>query len=86
MELVDTGETTHPLLMAFFQAQHLNLQTGGAVIAAWDILPGHTLEEWIEAARTLSTLPTEKKRKTAINDYYLKSRREHQERMQGRKH
>ena len=67
------------MLMAFFRAQHINQHSGGAVIAPWDLEPGHSLEEWAEAALELSSLPTLRSRIKAQQQVFEKARREHKD-------
>jgi len=45
----------------------------------WEIEPGHTLEEWSEAALQLSKVPAIHARKKAEHDYYDKFRRAHKD-------
>ena len=63
--------------MAYFEAQHINLHSGGAVVAPWDLLEGYSLDEWAEAARLLSDVAGIRKRKKAEKDYFEKLRRKH---------
>ena len=77
--LAETSITAHPMLAAFFQAQHINQHSGGAVIAPWDIEPGHSLDEWAEAALMLSDLPFIRKRKKAEQQVFEKVRRENKD-------
>lgn len=65
--------------MAFFQAQHLNYQSGGAVVAPWDILPGYELTDWIEAAMRLNDVPALRSRRKAQDEYLMKWRRSHKD-------
>lgn len=65
------------MLLAYFQAQHVNQHSGGAVIAPWELVPGHTPDEWAEAAVQLSQVPSIKARKKAADAFFEKRRREH---------
>lgn len=69
-----SGRTAHPQFKAFFLAQHINQQSGGAVIAPWDIEPGYTVDEWSEAARVLSEVPSLKARSKAFEQVFEKAR------------
>ena len=73
--LADRGVTSHPLLRAFFIAHHINLQSGVAVIAPWDIEPGHALDDWGEAAMALAELPSLKSRRKAAEQIFEKARK-----------
>lgn len=63
--------------MAFFQAQHINMQSGGAVIAPWDLLDGLDLETWSEAAMMLGDVAAIRKRKQAERAVFEKARKAH---------
>ena len=65
------------MLVAFFEAQHVNFHSGGAVIAPWDLVDGYSLDEWTEAAKQLSTVPDIRKRRKAEQKYFEKFRRTH---------
>jgi len=58
------------MLIAYFMAQHINQQSGGAVVAPWEIEPGHTLDEWAEAALALSRAPSLKARQSAVEKVF----------------
>ena len=73
------GTTGFPLFKAFLQARVVNIHSGGAVIAPWELLPGYSEEEWIEAAMALNTVPAIQKRKKAEQQYFEKFRREHKD-------
>lgn len=73
--LVETGETAHPLLRAFYLAQYINGQSGGAVISPWEIEPGHSLDEWSEAAVALAKVPSMKSRRKAVEQVFEKARK-----------
>lgn len=65
------------MLVAFFQAQHINTHAGGAVIAPWDLLEGHDLAEWAETAIMLSDVPAKRRRHKAQQEVFEKARRAH---------
>ena len=65
------------MLMAFFQAQHINIHSGGAVIAPWDLLEGYGPDEWADAAKQLSSVPEIRKRKKAEQQVFEKARKAH---------
>lgn len=67
------------MLAAFFEAQHVNLHSGGAVIAPWELLPGFTLSDWVEAALQLSKVPNLRARIKAQNDFLERERRKHKD-------
>ncbi len=73
--LVETGYTSHPLLIALIDAQRLNHFSGGAVVAPWDLEPDHEMEEWIEAADALSEIPSLRARKKAQQKVFTDARR-----------
>lgn len=73
--LAERGATSHPLFKAFFMAHHINLQSGGAVVAPWDLEPGHSFEEWGEAALALADLPSLKSRRKATDQVFEKARK-----------
>ena len=62
------------MLAAIFATQHLNHQCGGAVVAPWEIEPGHTLDEWADAAMMLSQRGKRKQRQSGVDDYLRKRR------------
>jgi hypothetical protein len=76
-EYAETGTSNHPMLIAFFQTQHINLHSGGAVIAPWDLLEGYGLDEWADAAKALSDVPVIRKRIRAQQAVFEKARRQH---------
>ncbi len=65
------------MLVAFFEAQHINTHSGGAVIAPWDLLDGYSADEWAEAAKMLSRAPEIRRRKKAEQQVFEKARRAH---------
>jgi hypothetical protein len=65
------------VLVAFFEAQHINHHSGGAVIAPWDLLEGYDLDEWAEAAKRLSDVPALRKRIRAQKAIFEKARKAH---------
>jgi hypothetical protein len=65
------------VLVAFFEAQHINHHSGGAVIAPWDLLEGYGVDEWAEAARQLSDVPALRKRIQAQKQVFEKARKAH---------
>ncbi len=67
------------MLVAFFEAAHINLHSGGAVIAPWEILPGYPLDEWVDAAIALSDVPAIRKRIEAQKQVFEKARRAHKD-------
>lgn len=67
------------MLVAFFDASHINLHSGGAVIAPWDLLPGYSLDEWAEAAVALSDVPRLRRRIEAQKQVFEKARRAHKD-------
>lgn len=76
----DTNRTDHPLIMAFIRARRFNLLSGGAVVAPWDLEPGHTVEEWNDASRALDDVPNIKGRQIAQEAWIQKFRQENAER------
>jgi hypothetical protein len=64
------------VLLAFFDAQHINHHSGGAVIAPWDLLEGLTLFDWAEAAMMLSDVPKIRKRNEVQRKVFEKVRRQ----------
>lgn len=66
--------------MAFIRARRFNALSGGAVVAPWDLEPGHTVDEWIDASRALDDVPNIKGRQTAQETWIQKFRQEHTER------
>lgn len=77
--LVETGYTSHPLLVAMIDAQRINHFSGGAFIAPWDLEPDHDLGEWIEAADALSEMPSMRARKKAQEKIFNDARRSHRD-------
>jgi hypothetical protein len=65
------------MLMAFFQANYLNVHSGGAVIAPWEILPGYSISEWIDAAIALNDVPNIRERIAAQKKVMEDARRRH---------
>ena len=65
------------MLVAFFKAQHINTNSGGAVIAPWELLEGYSLVEWAEAAQFLSQAPAIRKKRQAEQKYFEKIRKSH---------
>jgi hypothetical protein len=61
------------------EAQRLNGMSGGAVIAPWDIEPGHDLEEWLEASELFQNLPNIRNRIQAQDNYLNQWRRSHKD-------
>lgn len=64
------------MIVAFFDARRINLYSGGAVIAPWDLLDGHSLDDWAEAAFLLSELSSIRRRKEAAKQVFEKARRQ----------
>ena len=67
------------MLVAFFHAQHINLHSGGAVIAPWDLLDGFSLDDWVEAAAMLSRVPAIRRRFLAQKKVFEAARRKHKD-------
>ncbi len=65
------------MLVAFFQAQHLNFHSGGSVIAPWDLCEGYSLPEWAEAAKALERVPAIQQRIEAQKKVFEDARRRH---------
>lgn len=72
--LAVTKLTDHPLLAAFYKAQHINTHSGGPVIAPWQIEPGYEVQDWIDAALALSNLPAIVNRKKATEKIFDQAR------------
>jgi hypothetical protein len=49
------------------------------VIAPWELLPGYSPEDWLEAAMALDTLPAIQARKKAEKKYLEDIRRKHKD-------
>ena len=65
------------MLVAFFEAQHINIHSGGAVIAPWDLLEGYSVDEWADAAKQLSDVPNIRRKHKAEQAYFEKIRESH---------
>ena len=49
------------------------------MIAPWELLPGYSPEDWLEAAMALDTVPTIQSRKKAEKKYLEDIRRKHKD-------
>lgn len=47
------------------------------MVAPWDIQPGYDLEDWIDAAVTLSEVPHIQRSQSELGDYLKKRRAAH---------
>ena len=69
LQILDTGRTTHPLLTQIALARTINLASGGAVIAPWEVdqLP----ETWLDAFRfSVSDLQVATRARQKIQDVH----------------
>ena len=76
-QVAKEGRTSHPLLAAFFLARMMNLQSGGAVIAPWEIEPGYEMEDWIDAVQMLEDVPKLQRDQRATDEFLKKRRKAH---------